>query len=555
MPSAEDFLLDLDDPQKRIAAIIALGELAHAPALDRILRFANDPDPATRRAVMQALTTFEGHRVLNAIAAGRRDADESVRAAASAAWAKWVLKNVLQMSGAERGFVMLKNPETGVLEFGAGERVDAEQLAKPEFAVSQAVIQEVTRTQESLLTDNASMDARYQGAQSIVGFSLRHIVGIPLKSGDEILGVVYADKRLMSGLFQADDVQKLTDFADQAMAQSQKLPAEPPPMPPMPAPQKPIAPITPAAPVFEADEPMIDDFLLAELDGEIELEVEEAPKTSDVQFSAFYPPEAQVNRQHGLYVYAHLPGVLDLIGKDVERFRQELGGEVPTPRTAKKSARLQHETPITLVPECDELEFEPASLTKKWREDWVRFDFDFRPTAEVADETIVIRVSVMVSGVEIAHINCPLSVVSQPVVAAPVANPLAAAKMATQTASMYHRIFVSYSRKDTQVAEAYRLAQMAIGNEVFMDSYSIRVGEDWRAALARAIDQADIFQLFWSSSAAESENVRDEWDYALKYKCPDGQCAYFIRPVFWDKPMPQPPQELSHLNFRYVPLG
>ncbi|MBZ0287245.1 MAG: toll/interleukin-1 receptor domain-containing protein, partial [Anaerolineae bacterium] len=159
---------------------------------------------------------------------------------------------------------------------------------------------------------------------------------------------------------------------------------------------------------------------------------------------------------------------------------------------------------------------------------------------------------ITVSGVEIAHIKCPMEVVAQP--RFKIANPLAAAKLATQTARMYHRIFVSYSRKDTQVAEAYRLAQMAIGNDVFMDSYSIRVGEDWRAALARAIDDADIFQLFWSSHSAESENVRDEWDYAIKYKCPDQNCTYFIRPVFWDKPMPPPPQALSHLNFRYVPF-
>jgi hypothetical protein len=168
----------------------------------------------------------------------------------------------------------------------------------------------------------------------------------------------------------------------------------------------------------------------------------------------------------------------------------------------------------------------------------------------------MVRISVMVSGIEIAHINCAMNIVQtiqqhqeQP------DNPLRAARLATKTAKLYDRIFVSYSRRDTQVAEAYRLAQMAIGNDVFMDSYSIRVGEDWRAALATAIDEANIFQLFWSSNAAESENVQHEWDYALKYKCPDQHCVSFIRPVFWDKPMPQPPEPLSHLNFRFVPFS
>jgi hypothetical protein len=114
---------------------------------------------------------------------------------------------------------------------------------------------------------------------------------------------------------------------------------------------------------------------------------------------------------------------------------------------------------------------------------------------------------------------------------------------------------VSYSRKDAAVAEAFRLAQLALGNEVFMDTYSIRTGENWQAALAKAIDTADIFQLFWSAHAAESPNVHDEWDYALKYRCPNTRCADFIRPVYWEQPLPvPPPPELGHLNFRFVPL-
>jgi hypothetical protein len=120
---------------------------------------------------------------------------------------------------------------------------------------------------------------------------------------------------------------------------------------------------------------------------------------------------------------------------------------------------------------------------------------------------------------------------------------------------MYQRVFVSYSRKDKAVVETYRLAQLAIGNDVFMDTYSIRVGENWQAALAKAIDEADIFQLFWSELASQSDNIRDEWDYALNHRCPDTRCESFIRPVFWEQPMPAPPPELVHLNFRYVPLA
>ncbi|MEO0599440.1 MAG: toll/interleukin-1 receptor domain-containing protein, partial [Chloroflexota bacterium] len=70
--------------------------------------------------------------------------------------------------------------------------------------------------------------------------------------------------------------------------------------------------------------------------------------------------------------------------------------------------------------------------------------------------------------------------------------------------------------------------------------------------LARAIDEAEIFQLFWSDNSADSKYCRFEWEYAMEHKCPDNKCESFIRPVYWRKPMPKPPKELMHLNFKFV---
>ena len=64
------------------------------------------------------------------------------------------------------------------------------------------------------------------------------------------------------------------------------------------------------------------------------------------------------------------------------------------------------------------------------------------------------------------------------------------------------------------------------------------------------IDQADIFQLFWSSNSMNSEYVRREWEHAQAL----GRRG-FIRPTYWEVPMPQsnnprlPPDELAKLHF------
>lgn len=287
------------------------------------------------------------------------------------------------------------------------------------------------------------------------------------------------------------------------------------------------------------------------------------PVLSQVQFSAYFPRQAAAEVQHGLYVYAHLYEVVSNIRRDVEKYRAELGGSIPEPRLAKSSVELAEGTRITIVPESDTLQFEPESLTKRWKPSWTRFEFDFTPSADFIDETAFVRVSIQIEGIEIAHIKCavdiekeaPPTISTAPVARAFGANPLAAAKLASQRAESYRRIFISYSRQDNEIARAYKMAQTALGNDVFLDVDNLRSGENWQAALARAIDSADIFQLFWSEKYAQSEYCRYEWDYALKFRCPDNLCEGFIRPVYWSQPMPPPPMELGHLNFKYVPFG
>jgi hypothetical protein len=42
--------------------------------------------------------------------------------------------------------------------------------------------------------------------------------------------------------------------------------------------------------------------------------------------------------------------------------------------------------------------------------------------------------------------------------------------------------------------------------------------------------------------------------YALEKKCGDTRCFGVIRPVYWQKPMPEPPAELKHLHFQPIKL-
>ncbi len=126
-----------------------------------------------------------------------------------------VMDTVIQLTGAERGFIMLRNKATGALEFRVARGIDREQLGRDDFTISNTIVNEVATTGEPVLTDNARSDPRYRSQESIVGYQLRSILAVPLRVRDEVIGVVYCDNRVLTGLFKETELNLLKAFANQ----------------------------------------------------------------------------------------------------------------------------------------------------------------------------------------------------------------------------------------------------------------------------------------------------------------------------------------------------
>ena len=127
-----------------------------------------------------------------------------------------VMDTVIQLTGAERGFIMLKDHDTGKMAFKIARGLDREQLTEDQFTISRTIVNQVAESGEPTLTDNASSDPRFQGQQSIVGFSLRSIMAVPLNARDDLIGVVYCDNRIFAGVFKDQDLRLVADFANQS---------------------------------------------------------------------------------------------------------------------------------------------------------------------------------------------------------------------------------------------------------------------------------------------------------------------------------------------------
>jgi PAS domain S-box-containing protein len=127
-----------------------------------------------------------------------------------------VMDTVIQLTGAERGYILLRDRATGALEFQVARGIDREQLTRDEFKVSRTIVEEVVTSGQAVLTGNARQDPRYEQHDSIVGYALRSVLAVPLRAGDEVIGVVYCDNRILAGLFRAHEMNLLRAFADQA---------------------------------------------------------------------------------------------------------------------------------------------------------------------------------------------------------------------------------------------------------------------------------------------------------------------------------------------------
>ncbi|TET97806.1 MAG: GAF domain-containing protein [Anaerolineales bacterium] len=126
------------------------------------------------------------------------------------------MDSVIQLTGAERGFLMLANQETGELTFQAARNFQQENLNKNKMEVSRSIIQDVIRSGEGVLTTNAQIDDRFSKHDSITRFALRSILCLPLQTHGEVMGVIYIDNKIKSGAFNEDDQKLLDVFAAQA---------------------------------------------------------------------------------------------------------------------------------------------------------------------------------------------------------------------------------------------------------------------------------------------------------------------------------------------------
>jgi len=126
-----------------------------------------------------------------------------------------VMDYVIALMRAERGLLMLRDSE-GEFPIKAARGMAHVNLEGEDFSVSKTIVRRVASTGEPVLTTNAQEDPRFEQQKSVVEHNLRSILCVPLKLKEEIIGVIFVDSRVFTNLFEGNDLEILSAFANQA---------------------------------------------------------------------------------------------------------------------------------------------------------------------------------------------------------------------------------------------------------------------------------------------------------------------------------------------------
>jgi adenylate cyclase len=122
---------------------------------------------------------------------------------------------VITLMKASRGFIVLVDPVTGTISLPtSGSEADSERNRL--FLGSRTVIEQVVRTGQAVVSNDASLDDRFKGQQSVILQNLRSIIAVPLVTKGKVIGAVYVDNPFQAAIFEEKDKEFLQAISDLA---------------------------------------------------------------------------------------------------------------------------------------------------------------------------------------------------------------------------------------------------------------------------------------------------------------------------------------------------
>jgi len=200
-PKLERALEKLGDALERFLAVAGPEDLAWARGrLERraapLVEAIGDPEAARLRRLVSWIRRLTNERDVSTLL-------------------RLMLDSVVELTGAERGFLMLGEPGREP-RLHVERHFEADALRKPTFRVARAIAEKVIAEGQAIVSMNAADDGSIKALDDAGALNLRSVACVPIRAGARILGAVYLDNRFERGVFRPQDLPFLLSFADQA---------------------------------------------------------------------------------------------------------------------------------------------------------------------------------------------------------------------------------------------------------------------------------------------------------------------------------------------------
>lgn len=126
-----------------------------------------------------------------------------------------VMDSVMQLTQAEKGFLMLVEPN-GRLKPRVARNIDAAALSQRVIPASRSAIREAITSRRTIFIGGETDAGLASPSASIMRLNLRTVMCVPLLSKDRVIGVIYVDHRSPVRHVSRTDLEILESLADHA---------------------------------------------------------------------------------------------------------------------------------------------------------------------------------------------------------------------------------------------------------------------------------------------------------------------------------------------------
>lgn len=109
------------------------------------------------------------------------------------------------------------------------------------------------------------------------------------------------------------------------------------------------------------------------------------------------------------------------------------------------------------------------------------------------------------------------------------------------------QVFFAYAAENSSQVEKHGIEMKTQGLKI-IDPWKME-GEDWEIKVSDGLVESELYCLFWSKEAYDSDEVEISWQMALGHRLSHPKRLPDMLPVLLGEPIPEAPSELAFLNF------